>query len=272
MEKQEGSTEIGFVKNYLKFIDTNVLFKKPVSCLYAINSLLAPVYFLILLIQYQVFESQITSLIVVSILMLLVFTFAGIFGSLIWLYRRINRDEGPKWYPNFRRFIQTFGEYSATLVAIIGFFTGIIIIIMSNTNDYRLFLSYFPSLLNYYGLMLAPYSLVAGFLIIIATKIILFLLDPIIWLIKQIWSLIVRLVLYFYRTTLKAFGVFEENTSLWFGVNWLMAILVAACGLWLACGLIKNPSLPLSLGAIILIGLSLTYMGFMVIRKKKDNY
>ena len=272
MEKLEGSKEIGFVKNYLKFIDTNVLFKKPVSCLYAISSLLIPVFFLIQIIQFKVFESEIPSLIVVSIFLLLIFIFAGFFGSLIWYYRRIIQNEGPKWYPNFRRFIQTLGEWTATLVAIIGFFTGIIIIIMSNTGDFRIILSFMPLMVRSFGLMLAPYSLVVGFLIIIATKIILYLLDPVIWLIKQLWSLLVRVVLYFYRITLKVFGIFEENAPLWFGVNWLLAILVVAAGLWMGCKLLTSPSWPLAFATILSVGLGLSYTGFMILRKKKDNY
>ena len=95
------------VDSYLGFIDTNVLFKKPVSCLFAIASLLFPVYLFIQVIQYGIFKSESAEMITASILLILVFIIAGLFGSIIWWCRRIARDEGPKVYQNFRRFIQT---------------------------------------------------------------------------------------------------------------------------------------------------------------------
>ena len=52
-EKPKGQ---GIVKPYLSFIDTNVLFKKPVSCLLAIISLLLPIAALSLFLSSGVFR------------------------------------------------------------------------------------------------------------------------------------------------------------------------------------------------------------------------
>ncbi|MDR0496414.1 MAG: hypothetical protein LBH42_02235, partial [Treponema sp.] len=118
MHDQTPPKEQGLVKPYLGFIDTSVLFKKPVSCLFAIVSLLIPVYFLMLLIQYDIFQSGQGKLIGAGISVFAVLLFAGVFGFRIWWLRRIKRDEGPKMYPNFRRFVQTLGEWEGTLFAI----------------------------------------------------------------------------------------------------------------------------------------------------------
>ena len=108
-------------KMYLGFIDTNVLFKKPVSCLLAIVSLLTPVFFLIQILQFGLFKSGHAELIFASILLLAILAFAGITGTLIWWHRRIVRDEEPTLYRIFRRFIQTFTEWCATTIAFIVF-------------------------------------------------------------------------------------------------------------------------------------------------------
>ena len=273
MDEQEKTKEFGLVKGYLKFVDTNVLFKKPVSCLFAICSLLIPLYFLIQIIQFRIFELSFelldVSIIVVSMVLLWVSLFAGLFGSMIWWNRRIVRDEGPKWYPNFRRFIQTLGEWLATVYTIIAFTVGIVLIFVSNMGDFSV-LYFLPGFILNFGMMLAPISLITGFLIIIATKIILFLLDPFIWLIKQIWGLLVRLVLYFYRVILKVFGVYEQNAPVWSGVNWLIAIMVVISGIIMGIVLWSRPSLPLALGTIFAMALGLGYMGFIVNRRKNE--
>ena len=268
MSEQENTKNLGLVRSYLKFVDTNVIFKKPVSCLYAISSLLIPVYFLIQVIQFEIFKSEVAVLIVGSILLLLVLFFAGIFGSLIWWHRRIIRDEGPKWYDNFRRFIQTLGEWTATVFAIIVFF-GVLIIMIIAGEYVSLFAALSPIPIPGLDASLALAGPLIGFIIIIVTKIILFLLDPIIWLIRKIWALIVRVALYAYRCILKIFGIFEENAPVWIGVNWLIAVLVVCVGLILALRLRSFPNMPIFLGAAFALALGLAYMGFLVILRKK---
>ncbi|MCL2244694.1 MAG: hypothetical protein FWC03_09550 [Treponema sp.] len=259
------------VDSYLGFIDTNVLFKKPVSCLFAIASLLFPVYLVIQVIQSGILKLESAKLITASILLILVFIFAGLFGSLIWWCRRIARDEGPKVYPNFRRFIQTYGEWIATVYAIIAFFGGIILLFVAGEYFYSL-AGLLPIPVPGLELLIISGPL-GGFLIIIATKIVLFLLDPLIWLIKKIWSLLVRIALYIYRCIIKAFGIFEDNTPVWVGVNWLIAVLVTFGGLILGFRLFSTGSITFgsALGVALILALGLTFMAFIIIKRKKTE-
>ena len=257
------------VKPYLGFIDTNVLFKKPVSCLCAISSLLIPVYFLIQIFQYEIFESRSPGLITASLLLLLVLVFAGVFGSLIWWHRRIIRDEGPKAYNNFRRFVQTLGEWTATVFAIVVFF-GVLIVMICAGNEYYYISGLIPLPIPAIDVSIALFGLVGGFLIIIATKILLFLLDPVIWLVKQIWILFKRIVLYFYRCVIKVHGTIEQNTPVWVGVTWLISVLVVVCGLIL-CFRVFRYSSGIFIGAVITVALGLAYMGFLVIKRRSHD-
>jgi hypothetical protein len=208
-------------------------------------------------------------LIIAAVLFLLIVAFAGVFGSLIWWHRRIIRDEGPKLYNNFRRFIQTLGEWTATVFAII-VFLGVLVGMIIAGDEFNMILSGLPLPALGLGIGTAFAGLIGGFMIIIATKIFLFLLDPIIWLIKQVWSLLVRVVLYCYRCIIKVFGIFEQDAPVWIGVNWLIAVLVVALGLVLGARLRSYPSMPIFLGAAFAIALGFAYMGFLVIKRK--NY
>jgi len=259
------------VDSYLSFIDTNVLFKKPVSCLFAIASLLFPIYLLIQVIQSGIFKSESAELITASVLLILIFIFTGLFGSLIWWCRRIARDEGPKVYQNFRRFIQTYGEWIATTYAIIAFFGGLVLLIIAGEYYYSL-VRLLPLPIPGLELLIISGPLV-GFLIIIITKIILFLLNPIIWLIKKIWSLLVRIALYIYRCIIKAFGIFEKNTPVWIGVNWLIAVLVAFGGLALGFKLFSmgNITFGSAFGVALILALGLGFMAFIIIKRKNPD-
>jgi hypothetical protein len=269
MSDQQKPNVHGFAKSYLGFIDTNVLFKKPISCLFAIVSLLIPVYFLFQIIQFEIFKSNSGEIIGAAILFLLVLICAGIFGALIWWHRRIIRDEGPKPYLNFRRFVQTLGEWIATIFAIVVFF-GVIILMIFGRNAIYSIVSLIPLPVPPLDLTMALAGPVIGFVIIIAMKIMLFLLDPVIWLVKQIWRLFVRIVLYFYRFVVKVHGLFEQNAPVWIGVNWLIAIVVVACGLILCTRLFTDPGRDIFLGAVITVALGLGLMAFLVVKRK--NY
>jgi hypothetical protein len=257
-DQQDAPKGQGIVKPYLSFIDFNVLFKKPVSCLFAIISLLIPVYFLIQLFQQEIFKTKDAKLIIAGILVLAVLAFAGIFGAFIWWHRRIIRDEGPKYYANFRRFLQTTGEWLGTLVAII-VFGSVIILMLFAKDSYRYLTGWLP--VPPIDFTTALYGPVAGFVIIIATKIFLFLLDPIIWLIRQLWGLLVRLVKFFYRCVTKICGTVEENTPVWFGVVWLLAIAVVITGLILCFKFTGIPS------AIALV-FGLAFMAYLIFKRK----
>ena len=133
----------GIVRSYLGFIDHNVLFKKPISCFYAIVSLLIPLSFLIQFIRYRDIIFENTRLFLACILVLVILAVAGVFGTLIWWYRRITRNEGPEFYGNLRRFIQTFGEWTGTLVAII-VFGCVSVILLLLRDEFNLIISMLP--------------------------------------------------------------------------------------------------------------------------------
>ena len=218
------------VKPVLGFIDNNVLFKKPVSCLFAIVSLLIPLFLLIQIIQFGVFKSNHVELIFASLLILAIFAFAGIFGTFIWWHRRIILDEGPSLYRNFKRFAQTLGEWSATFIAIT-VFGGVITLIAFLPKEYYVLTSALPISIPAINLSFAFLGPIAGFLIIVIMKIFFFLLDILVWLLKQIWYLFVRIVKYFYRCIVKIHGTIEKNTQIWSGVIWLLAVAVVITGL-----------------------------------------
>jgi hypothetical protein len=251
-----------FVKSYLGFIDDNVLFKKPVSCLYAIISLLIPVYVLSQFINFGIFKAAEAKFIIASILILLVLAFAGFVGACIWWFRRITRDEGPKWYDNFRRFIQTVGEWSGTVFAISTF--GVIVILMIFLSEEYLFITRsLPFSIPGVDIVTALYGPIGGFIIIILTKIMLFLLDPIVWLIKQIWNLIKRSVLYCYRFIVSFFGTLENNNPFWVGATWVLGIGVIIASLVLCFKFI-------GIAPVIALAAGLAFMGFLIYKRKHD--
>jgi len=259
-DQQNSPKKQGLVKPYLGFIDTNVLFKKPVSCLFAIVSLLFPVFILSQFIKFELFKSGEVKLIIASILILLIVAFAGIFGAFIWWHRRITRDEGQQWYPNLRRFIQTAGEWFGTVFAISVF--GIIVVLMIFlSNEYYYITHALPLAFPGVDITTALFGPIVGFIVIIATKILLFLLDPIIWLIKQIWILFKRFVSYCYRLVIGVSGTVEKNTPIWIGVTWLLAIGVIITSLIL-CFTYQ------SLAPIIGLIAALAFMGYLMFKRK----
>jgi len=249
------------VKQYLKFIDTNVLFKKPISCLYAILSLLFPVFVLGMFIQFRIFDNS-GKYVAASVLILVILAFAGIFGALIWWHRRINRDDGPKFYPNFRRFIQTSGEWLGTVLAISVFGTVLVLLIFLS-DDYNMIASILPFSIPGISIVTAFYGPIGGFIIIIITRIILFLLDPVIKLITWIWGLIKRIVLYCYRFTISFFGTVEKNTPFWVGATWVLAVGVIIATLVL-CFMYSGIASTAGLAA------ALAFMGYLMFKRKHD--
>ena len=264
MTDQNTSNAQGMAQSYLGFLDTNVLFKKPVSCLFAFISLLIPVLFIVQVIRTEVFSSGNVELIVAAIFLFALLLFAGVFGFLIWLHRRIIRDEGPLYYLNFRRFIQTMGEWLGTLTAIIGLGSVLILMFLLKDN-YSLFTMLFRLPFFRMDFVTSIYGPVAGFVIIIATKLALFILDPIIWLIKQIWRLFARIVLYFYRYILNVHGVIEKHSTIWSGIVWLIAATVVMTGLFL-CVCTRGNAFP---NGIIILALGIGFMVFLVIKRKR---
>jgi len=251
------------VKQYLKFIDTNVLFKKPISCLFAILSLLFPISVLGLFIQAGIFKYGDGKYIAASIFILLILAFAGIFGALIWWHRRINRDEGPHLYPNFRRFIQTAGEWLGTVFAI-SVFGAVLVLVIFLSEDYNTIAGIIPFSTPDITIATAFFGPVGGFVIIIITKIILFLLDPVIKFVLWIWGLFKRIVIYCYRFIISFFGTVEKNTPFWVGATWVLAVGVIIT-LLVLCFIYE-------VGIAITIGLAaaLAFMGYLVYKRKHD--
>jgi len=251
----------GLVKQYLTFIDTNVLFKKPISCLYAVLSLLFPVFVLGMFIQYRIFDNP-GKYVAAAILILIIFGFAGIFGALIWWHRRINRDDGTKFYPNFRRFIQTAGEWLGTFLAI-NVFGAVLVLLIFLSEDYNMIVSILPFSTPGISIATAFYGPIGGFIIIIITKIILFLLDPVIRLITWIWGLIKRIVLYCYRVTISFFGTIEKNTPFWVGATWVLAVGVIITTLALC---FVNGGIAMAIGLVA----ALAFMAYLIFKRKHD--
>jgi len=253
----------GFVKPYLRFIDTSVLFNKPISCLFAIISLLLPIYVLSVFIQYNFFSSEVIKLIIGCVLIVIILGFAGFLGASIWWVRRITRDEGPSWYNNFRRFVQTLGEWLGTFTAISVF--GIVLILTILLADkYYMIIGAFPFKIPEINIVMAFLGPICGFIIIVVTKILLFLFDPIIWLLKQVWKLLVRIVLFFYRCTINVGGTCEKNTNLWVAVTWLFAIGVIITSLVLC--FIRG-----GLAPAIGLTASIAFLGYLFYRRKHDE-
>jgi len=254
------SREQGIVKEYLGFLDNNVVFKKPVSCLAAFGSFLIPVFVLSLFIRFEIFKAGDVNIIFASILIVIIFTLAGVFGALIWWQRRITRDEGPKFYVNFRRFVQTTGEWLGTFSAITVF--GVILVLAIFLSEkYQYIAGFLPFSLPRINILMAFSGLVGGFFIIIATKILLFLLDALVWLIRQIWNFIKWIARYCQRIIFNLLKTIEKNTPIWTGVTWILAIAV----------IISALTLCFRFGGIFpVIGLAaaLAFMGYLMFKRK----
>jgi hypothetical protein len=166
-------------------------------------------------------------------------------------------------YPNFRRFVQTLGEWEGTLFAIIVFGCVMTLMIFMK-EEYHYMTGLFPLPIPGIDYTTAVYGPIGGFLIIIFTKIFLFLLDPVIWFIKQVWKLFVRVVLYLYRCILKVNGVVEHNAPIWFGVIWLVSVAVVISGLVLCF----KPYISF-LSGVITLALGIGFMAFLVIKRKQ---
>ena len=267
MDKKASKNQ-DMVKSFLCFVDTNVLFKKPISCLFAIISLGLPVYFLVMSITGNLFRSGDAKLIISVILTFFVFAFAGLFGALIWWHRRIKPDEGISIYQNFRRFVQTLGEWLGMIVAIVAF--GVVLVLWALLQEAGSFiLNIIPvPFMSHVGLEYAFIGPIVGFLIIILTKILLFLLDPVIWLLKQIWKIFVQIVLYFYRCIINTGKTYETHTRLWIGCIWILSVLAVFSGLALLLSLFVFREYILLYGGLIVLALGFALMAFLVMKRR----
>ena len=276
MQNKRESKRQGIVRSYLDFLDRSVFFKKPISCFFAVLSILIPLAFLFLMLQFKDLIFENTEILIACILKLAVLSLAGFFGTMIWVHRRINRDEGTKFYANLRRFIKTLGEWAGTLFAIkvFGFVTIIVFLLK---DEYAQFLSMFPIPeipfpvpLPGISFAVAIYGLICGIIIILATNVFLFFLDLLVWLIGSVWKLFARIVLYYYRCIVKLHKTIELNTSVWIGLVWLFSAAVVIAGLIL-CFRLAGENFGVYLIGIIPMALGLGLMAFLVIKRKDDK-
>ena len=265
---QKTTVNKDMVKSFLGFVDRNVLFKKPVSCLFAIISLVLPVYFLAMSFAGSFFTSGDAKLIIAVILTFFVFAFAGLFGALIWWHRRIKPDEGTSAYKNFRCFVQTLGEWLGVTIAIVAF-GGVLVLWALLQEGSNFILGVIPvPFISRIAIEYAFIGPIIGFLIIILTKILLFLIDPVIWLCKQIWKLFVRIVLYIYRCIINVCTTCEAHTRLWIGCIWILSALAVLTGLGLLLSLFVFRDYVIFSGGLIALALGFALMAFLVLKRK----
>lgn len=124
-----------FINPYLHFIDSGNFFRKPFSWLYmiiAILNLLAPLYYLYWGISNNIFDAK-GGMIVAFFLIFLIVAFAGWISFQLWWDRKEkvikSTQEGDDFIaiPVYSHFVQTFGEWLGTYVAIVGFLCALII-------------------------------------------------------------------------------------------------------------------------------------------------
>lgn len=123
-----------FAKPYLEYIDKGKIYRDPFNWLYmllgALN-LVFPLYVFYLAIDNNIFDAG-AKFVITFLLIWVVLAFAGWISFQIWWDRKDNvstissdRDEF-KATPVFSHFIQTFGEWMGTWIAIVGFGTALL--------------------------------------------------------------------------------------------------------------------------------------------------
>jgi hypothetical protein len=118
-----------FIKPYLSYLDNGNLYRQPFSWLYIILAavnLLFPFYVLYLAIDGHIFDMP-GKFIFAFILFWLVLLFAGWLSFQLWWDRKENvlktATDGSRYpaTPVVAHFIQTFGEWLGTWIAVVGF-------------------------------------------------------------------------------------------------------------------------------------------------------
>ena len=121
---------LNFIDPYLSYIDSGKLYRKPFSWLYilcAVFNAALPFYVLYQVIDSGIFEHASAKLIIAFVLVWLVLCVACWFGFQIWWNRKdkvlLTSDEESEFpaTPVISHFIQTFGEWLGTYLAVIGF-------------------------------------------------------------------------------------------------------------------------------------------------------
>lgn len=166
-----------FIKPYLSFIDKGHFFRKPISWLYmilAVLNLILPIYIFYEAATNNIFRAP-GEVIFVFILFWLIFALAGWLSFQLWWNRSTKVTEtstiGDDFIatPVFAHFIQTFGEWLGTWIAVVGFsFSLLTTIILGQDGQFlsmQLGLNFLRDGLLYIVLM--P---VYGFLIVVVSR------------------------------------------------------------------------------------------------------
>ena len=166
-----------FIRPYLEFIDSGKLFRKPFSWLYgllALVNLILPFIILYQAIDNRIFRAP-AKLVFVFIVVWLVLSFVCWLGFQLWWDRKdkVNltsvEDDDFVATPVFAHFIQTFGEWLGTLVAVVGFIFAVMGTLFLGRDAYYLSRQFgFGSMgVGWLAIILLP---VYGFLIIVISR------------------------------------------------------------------------------------------------------
>ena len=161
-----------FIEPYLSYIDSGKLYRKPFSWLYilcAVFNAILPFYVLYKVIDSGVFKHTgdgAAKFIFAFILIWLVLCVACWFGLQIWWNRKdkvlLTSDEGSEFpaTPVISHFIQTFGEWLGTYIAVIGFgvslFGTLFLGSEASRLSYAMDLPFSPGAMGIGGVILFP--------------------------------------------------------------------------------------------------------------------
>ncbi len=163
-----------FIEPYLTFIDKGHLFRKPFNWLYtliAALNLLVPIFLLYQIIRNRALSGG-ASIVISIILMWLIIAFACWVGFQLWWDRRskvvTSSTEGDDFVatPVYAHFLQTFGEWIGTFVAIVGAGSSLIAVIFGGGSD-MMGLNLPLSDIGIAGIIVMP---IYGFLVIVFTR------------------------------------------------------------------------------------------------------
>lgn len=166
-----------FIRPYLNYIDRGKIYKEPFTWLYMIIgalNLIFPLYVLYIAIDNNIFDAG-AKFIFAFLFIWIILAFAGWVSFQIWWDRKKNVTtvsiEGDEFVatPVFSHFIQTFGEWLGTFIAIVGFGTALITTLF--LGDEARFFTQIMGIgflgTGFLAIFLMP---IYGFLIIIASR------------------------------------------------------------------------------------------------------
>ena len=167
-----------FIRPYLNLIDTGRLFRNPFSWIYilfAAANILFPLFLVYDVVDRNFFDYADSKLIIVFIFTFLFISFACWLGFQLWLDRKnkviTSSSEDDEFVAThvFSHFVQTFGEWLGTWIAIVGFGVSLIATIVlgdeAGSISYVLGMDFIE--FGIMGIILMP---IYGFMIIIVTR------------------------------------------------------------------------------------------------------